>query len=272
MALTNSDILELVRDGRLPRFYQTPRKQQLLERKVARNVSRRLKTVFDDYGSALKTDPLTIAQNRALSTISTITPELQEDIEDLYLQGSELGYARGTKLVLVEFGNTIFFDDWLAKNREYIRTLVGNRVKNVTDSLRSLIRANVDRVVDGKVTQQQAAARVASRSRQVSLKRGLRIVRTETSASVNNALYDGLKDGGTQFIQWLTAQDSRVRERHIIVHGEVVRMGGRFSNGMARPADPSAPLEDRVNERCSFGVYVPRRGEQDRATPFLGVN
>ncbi len=54
--------------------------------------------------------------------------------------------------------------------------------------------------------------------------------------------------------KWVSARDSRVRESHRRVNGEVRPYGKAFSNGLTRPHQPGAPAREVVRCRCSLLV------------------
>jgi len=59
------------------------------------------------------------------------------------------------------------------------------------------------------------------------------IVQTETGNIIGQANIREMEDSGVvEYQQWITAQDSRVRPKHRI-NGEVVKLGGVFSNGLS---------------------------------------
>ena len=81
-----------------------------------------------------------------------------------------------------------------------------------------------------------------------------RIARTEVNGAQNLSTYEELQQRRVPFHQWITAEDERVRASHAELHGEVVEVGGAFSNGLKYPGDRSGPIEEWVNCRC---VTVP---------------
>lgn len=80
--------------------------------------------------------------------------------------------------------------------------------------------------------------------------RAQRIARTEVAESFNGGRYETMKAAEVEKLEWLTARDSRVRDEHIILDGEIIALGDRFSNGLLYPLDPAGPPEQIVNCRC----------------------
>lgn len=83
-----------------------------------------------------------------------------------------------------------------------------------------------------------------------------RVARTEINSFQNEGAFLTEQELGVEYHQWYTAEDERVRDRHVDVHGEIVRVGEPFSNGLLRPGDKMGVIEEWINCRC-------------RAVPFL---
>ncbi|MBP7570898.1 MAG: hypothetical protein KBA95_12635, partial [Acidobacteria bacterium] len=86
-----------------------------------------------------------------------------------------------------------------------------------------------------------------------SLGRARTIARTEMGAAFSGARIEGMKQGGIERHEWLSARDQDVRESHQI-DGEAVDIGESFSNGLTQPNDPDGAPEEVINCRC---VTVP---------------
>ena len=83
-----------------------------------------------------------------------------------------------------------------------------------------------------------------------------RIARTEINTSHNQATRDQYKEDGVEYTQWIAANDDRTRDSHVEVDGEIIPIGGKYSNGLAFPGDTSGPLEEWINCRCSNAPFV----------------
>ena len=78
------------------------------------------------------------------------------------------------------------------------------------------------------------------------------IARTETMSSVNFGQFAVYDSDGVEEIEWLSSQDSSVRETHKI-NGEKVKMGEKFSNGLLFPGDSqNGAAKDVCNCRCTI--------------------
>jgi len=93
------------------------------------------------------------------------------------------------------------------------------------------------------------------------------IARTETMRASNagaNALY---KDWGVHQKEWLaTTGDNRTRPTHLAANGQVVNIDSYFTVGGAslkHPGDPSGPLEETINCRCTELPVVVLPGDEE---------
>ena len=92
-----------------------------------------------------------------------------------------------------------------------------------------------------------------------------RIARTEIHNSHNTAVMDTYQELGVEYTMWISAgDDGRTRDSHLGpadgvpdgVDGEIIPMGGTYSNGLQYPGDTSGPIEEWINCRCSNAPYV----------------
>ena len=84
-----------------------------------------------------------------------------------------------------------------------------------------------------------------------------RIARTEIHNSHNTAVMDTYQELGVEYTMWISAgDDGRTRDSHLEVDGEIIPMGGTYSNGLQYPGDTDGPIEEWINCRCSNAPYV----------------
>ncbi|MCH5586308.1 phage head morphogenesis protein [Shimazuella sp. AN120528] len=101
------------------------------------------------------------------------------------------------------------------------------------------------------------------------------IARTEINSAQNEGIQVTLEDLGVRYKQWLTAKDIRVRgykpadkADHVKMHGEVVRLNERFSNGLLIPGDRTGNIAEWINCRCRIRPYLPQKSMIITHTPF----
>lgn len=84
--------------------------------------------------------------------------------------------------------------------------------------------------------------------------RATRIARTETTRIMNGARSDAMSHGAAMGLKlnkrWLSTLDSRTRDSHRNVDGEIVPLDKAFSNGLKQPGDAGAPAAEVINCRC----------------------
>lgn len=84
-----------------------------------------------------------------------------------------------------------------------------------------------------------------------------RIARTEIHNSHNTAVMDSYQELGVEYTMWISAgDDGRTRDSHLEVDGEIIPVGGTYSNGLKYPGDTDGPIEEWINCRCSNAPFV----------------
>ena len=84
-----------------------------------------------------------------------------------------------------------------------------------------------------------------------------RIARTEIHNSHNTAVMDTYQELGVEYTMWISAgDDGRTRDSHLEVDGEIIPVGGTYSNGLKFPGDTDGPIEEWINCRCSNAPFV----------------
>ena len=94
-----------------------------------------------------------------------------------------------------------------------------------------------------------------------------RIARTEINGAQNQATYLTEQELGVDYNQWWTAQDDRVRGNdphdiadHVYLHGQIVRVGDPFSNGLLYPLDTSGDIAEWIQCRCRVVPFLMPEG------------
>ena len=99
----------------------------------------------------------------------------------------------------------------------------------------------------------------------MSKSRAVMIARTESCQTINAGSTMLYKSEGIEQKEWISVQDDRTRDAHLIMDGVVVPMDAKFevpatSQGegafMEYPGDPTAPAEQVVNCRCTTAPFV----------------
>ena len=83
-----------------------------------------------------------------------------------------------------------------------------------------------------------------------------RIARTEIHNAHNVAVVDTYQELDVEYTMWIAAEDERTRDSHLEINGEIIPMGGTYSNGLAYPGDTSGDIEEWINCRCANAPFV----------------
>ena len=89
-----------------------------------------------------------------------------------------------------------------------------------------------------------------------------------------------------EYTQWISVDDGRTRGTdpndsadHLILNGEIIRIGDTYSNGLQYPGDTSGPIEEWINCRCSnapyvmpYGMMAPPGREQFREEDLIPIS
>lgn len=121
--------------------------------------------------------------------------------------------------------------------------------------LKQKIAAQVSRGIATGMTFQQVAQQLAGTTK-IGFNNAVRIARTEGHRvqvqSAMDACYKA-KDKGAEVVkQWDSTLDSRTRESHMWVDGEIRELDDKFSNGLMFPGDPSGGAAEVINCRCAL--------------------
>ena len=129
------------------------------------------------------------------------------------------------------------------------------RLGEDVDVLKRKITAQVSRGISSGLTFKQVAQELAGTTN-IGFNNAVRIARTEGHRIQCQAGMDACnkaKEKGADVLkQWDAALDSRTRESHTIVDGEIRELDEKFSNGLMFPGDPSGGAAEVINCRCAL--------------------
>ncbi len=203
--------------------------------------------------------------------------DLPEEVSKAALEAAQNGrmisFLELRKQTKIEFSWTVW-DEWTEKELRdrYYRFSQETAERLIGDVGKVLDRAYVDGL--GIDDAAEELRRVFHDMEDWKLQR---IARTEINAAQNEGRYRSFQESGVvDYIQWVTAKDDRVRfiprdkADHRVLHGEVIRLGETFSNGLRYPHDrEGTPLNEFINCRCTFRAYFPKPGMLIYKTPFI---
>lgn len=121
--------------------------------------------------------------------------------------------------------------------------------------LKKKITAQVSRGISSGMSYKEVAQQLAGQTK-IGFNNAVRIARTEghriQAQSTMDAAYMAQEKGADLVKQWDAALDSRTRESHTKVDGEIRELDKPFSNGLMFPGDPSGGAAEVVNCRCAL--------------------
>jgi SPP1 gp7 family putative phage head morphogenesis protein len=95
-----------------------------------------------------------------------------------------------------------------------------------------------------------------------------RIAETELHSYNELSSFESEKEIGIEYHQWITAEDEAVRGNspydiadHVSLHGQIVKVGDPFSNGLQYPGDKAGAPEDIIRCRCDLFPYIMPRNK-----------
>jgi uncharacterized protein with gpF-like domain len=158
--------------------------------------------------------------------------------------------------------------DFLAEQTRYLLAQASRKITQISETLRQHITdLMLAGVAEGK-SNNQIAREILQRAPEIGKSRAATIARTEAHNSALDAIDATVKYKALVVKRktWWTAQDARVRQSHVDVHGETVDFDQPFDVGgvpMMRPGDQSlgAGAEEVVNCRCAVLYSTAAPGE-----------
>lgn len=146
---------------------------------------------------------------------------------------------------------------WLQYMRRFALTEAGERIVKITETTREIIRRSLDKSITEGLGIDKAAKRLMTEWKELTRNRAKLIARTEIVSGSNQGSFIGAKSTGLDLKKsWLATRDSRTRDSHRNMDGELVEMDDVFSNGMSYPGDPKGSASQVINCRCTITYEV----------------
>lgn len=123
------------------------------------------------------------------------------------------------------------------------------------DFLKTNVRMEISRGIAQSLSYQEISRNIKNTTN-VDYNKTLRIAKTEGHRIQNESAYNvqvRAKEKGANIVkQWDSTLDSRTRESHQKLDGEIVNVNEKFSNGLMYPGDPNGSASEVVNCRCAL--------------------
>jgi HK97 family phage portal protein len=164
------------------------------------------------------------------------------------------------------------------KAQEFLEERGAEQVRNILETTRLQMRSVISRQYKEEVSPDEMADTLFQSFWNLAEGRAKTIARTETLTAVSQG--QEIKIQETAEIipnlrqqlrkRWITAQDSRVRDSHVFLDGEVVDDGENFDNGLKFPREPGSPAHEAINCRCAVVYFV--EDDEGEVDSILGDN
>lgn len=179
--------------------------------------------------------------------------DAKEDLADVITDGTQDAARVGRYAAALMIPGGVHFDDFSRQTHRALR----DSAFEASDRIISRMTGDVmGRLAEGYAKGLGIRDVASSLTDQFSQIRGYetrRIARTEINSAQSAGRYLTMQEEGIEYHQWWTAEDDRVREEdadHVILHGQIVRIGDPFSNGLRYPGDKSGDISEWINCRC----------------------
>jgi len=175
---------------------------------------------------------------------------------------------------LKDFGLSLSFTTFDRWTLERIQTKIYQFSEDTARRIIGDMAANLAKSYEEGLGIDDAATRLRAEFSDIRNHRLRTIARTEIQTAQNEGIMETLREMNIRYKQWLTARDHRVRRTppdkadHVVLHGQVVKLEERFSNGLLFPGDRLGPIAEWINCRCRIRPYIPRRNELIVSTPY----
>ena len=204
------------------------------------------------YQDALKKQVGSILDNMQVEEFKTVSEYLQKCYEDGFIgtmfdlqgQGIPLCFPMDQEAMV----RAVQLDSKISHG-------LYSRLGEDIALLKKKITAQVSRGISTGMSFQQVAQQLAGYTN-IGYNNAIRIARTEGHRiqvqSAMDACHKAKEKGADVVKQWDAALDSRTRESHAAVDGEIRELDKPFSNGLMFPGDPSGRAEEVINCRCAL--------------------
>lgn len=256
---------QLNREKRTLKELEQVYKQALkdVEKKIAELSSRRdmenLQSIIyqKQYQEALKAQLEGVIANLQSGEYATISDYLQRCYEDGYLGVMYDLQAQGIPIIVpidqAQVTQAIQTDTKLSKG-------LYARLGEDINKLKTSIRAEISRGIATGLMYNDIAEKIAKSFNNTPFSKAynnaMRIARTEGHriqvTAADHAQHKAKEKGANIVKQWDATLDSRTRDSHMRVDGEIRELDEPFSNGLMYPGDPSGDAAEVVNCRCAL--------------------
>jgi SPP1 gp7 family putative phage head morphogenesis protein len=190
----------------------------------------------------------------AMSKMAAVKPKMV----DLVFANSKVATDQGTKRTINELkkaGMAIEVPALSKQTELFLQDRTFAASANTMRNLAGYIEGDLAKVAAQGLSNAEAAKLISKNFKDLRKFELNKIARTEIQRA-QNAANNAALQGKVEYKQWWTADDADVRELHVDMHGQIVRVGEAFSNGLQYPGDAAGPPEEFINCRCRVVPFI----------------
>lgn len=203
-----------------------------------------------EYQKALKTQVQAILETLQANEFETVSEYLTQSYEDGFIGTMYDLQGQGIPLIFpIDQEQVVQAIQTETKLSENLYTEMGHDIKD----LQKKISGEISRGLSSGQTYSEITRNIASWAR-IPKNRAMTIARTEAHRIQNkagmNACNKAKSKGADVVKQWDATLDSKTRDSHAKIDGEIRELDEKFSNGLEYPGEPKGRPEEVINCRC----------------------
>jgi len=263
--MRTSEILDIAYDIEQSLKYISAIKTMTVQQEQAvRRLDSKLKELFDgvinnvfDKFDVLDRLPANSTQRQQLLTIfGQIEDEYNEIIIEEAIETARIGKNQ-TIYHLLQAGVSV---DEAFEFSDHVHDLIEQHVfeasEQTLDRMKGDVMETLTKAYDEGVGIDEASEMLEDKFDSMQDYELERIARTEIIGHQTEGSYMTMEEFDINYHQWWSAEDDDVRDSHDDIHGEIVRVGDEFSNGLKYPGDRDGPIEEWINCRCGVVPFI----------------
>jgi len=208
-------------------------------------------------------DKINKALEKSIKAATDNPDELLDwEAENIKLEGTLnplwlISLTEGFTVANETFGFGLNFDLFNPRFKDWIESYGAEQVKEINDTTKEKLRITLTEGIEAGEGIPKLRDRVSGVMDEAKKSRAEKIARTETHNTVGVGTFETYKGAKVEQKEWLATSDSRTRDAHTAINGEVVDTDKPFSNGLMFPGDASGPAAQVVNCRCTLLPVLP---------------
>ena len=205
-----------------------------------------------EYQKSLKKQIEAILETLHSNEFDTVSEYLANSYEEGFIGTMYSIHEQGIPLILpIDQEQIVAAIQHETNLKEDLYTAMGHDIKD----LQKKIAGEISRGISSNQMYSEIARNIASWA-MIPKNNAMRIARTEGHRIQCKASMDACnkaKSKGADIVkQWDASLDSRTRDSHVKVDGEIREADEKFSNGLMYPGDPSGKAGEVINCRCAL--------------------